>query len=225
MKELYSDPYFGMSLSLAMFFLASYIQKKIKLKAFNPLLFGILFTVLVLLAFDIPLEDFNAGGDVLNMFLSSATIAIGYSIYNQWEVLKKYSILVLVGCTAGGAAAVATILILGKLFNLDETLLNSLFSKSVTTPIAVDIAADRGGIVAVAIVAVIITGISSVLLAPALIKIFKIKNKVAIGTAMGTCGHALGTSLALEMGETEGATSGIAIGAAGLITVILSVFL
>ena len=62
------------------------------------------------------------------------------------------------------------------------------------------------------------------MLAPALIKLFRAKNPVAAGVAIGTASHALGTSKAIEIGEIEGAMSGIAIGAAGLCTVIFAMF-
>ena len=51
------------------------------------------------------------------------------------------------------------------------------------------------------------------------------KNPVEAGIAIGTCSHALGTTKALELGEVQGAMSGIAIGVAGMITVLLTMFL
>ena len=62
-------------------------------------------------------------------------------------------------------------------------------------------------------------------IAPALIKLFRVKNPVEAGSAIGTCSHALGTTKALELGEVQGAMSGIAIGVAGMITVLLTMFL
>ncbi|MFR5583629.1 MAG: LrgB family protein [[Clostridium] scindens] len=48
---------------------------------------------------------------------------------------------------------------------------------------------------------------------------------MAIGVAFGTASHAIGTSKALEMGEVEGAVSGVAMGVAGICTVIIALFL
>ena len=44
----------------------------------------------------------------------------------------------------------------------------------------------------------------------------------AKGVAIGTASHALGTSKAIEIGEVEGAMSGLSIGIAGILTVILA---
>ena len=101
----------------------------------------------------------------------------------------------------------------------------SLLPKSVTTPIAVSISESHGGLVPITVVAVIITGILGSILAPWLIRTFRVKDSVAAGLAIGACSHAMGTSKAVELGETEGAMSGLAIGICGIVTVIFSLFL
>ena len=63
------------------------------------------------------------------------------------------------------------------------------------------------------------------MLAPLLIKAFRVKNPVAAGVAIGTASHAVGTSKTVEIGETEGAMSGIAIGISGVFTVLLAMLL
>ena len=82
-----------------------------------------------------------------------------------------------------------------------------------------------GGIVPITVAAVIVTGIMGAVLAPLLIRLFRVKDPVEAGVAIGTCSHALGTTKALELGEVQGAMSGIAIGVAGIITVLISMFL
>ena len=77
----------------------------------------------------------------------------------------------------------------------------------------------------ITVVAVLITGIFGSIAAPLLIKLFRVKDPMTAGLAIGASSHAVGTSKALELGETEGAMSGLAIGVCGLITVVLSLFL
>ena len=78
------------------------------------------------------------------------------------------------------------------------------------------------GIGSVTILAVLITGVSGAVFAPLMIRLFRVKNPVAQGVAIGTCSHAVGTSKAIELGELQGAMSGIAIGVAGLMTVLIT---
>lgn len=91
-----------------------------------------------------------------------------------------------------------------RLFGLDRTLTVSLLPKSVTTPIATAIAEGQGGIVSITVAAVIFTGILGNLCAPALARLFRVKDPVAAGLAIGACSHAMGTARALELGRRRG---------------------
>ena len=57
-----------------------------------------------------------------------------------------------------------------------------------------------------------------------LIKLFRIKNRIAAGVGIGCSSHAGGTSKAMEIGDVEGAMSGVSIGIAGILTVVLAMF-
>lgn len=79
-----------------------------------------------------------------------------------------------------------------------------------------------GGIQALTVLAVILTGITGSIAGPLLIRLFRIKNEVTQGLAMGAASHAVGTGRAVEMGEVQGALSSVALVMSGIITVILS---
>ena len=82
-----------------------------------------------------------------------------------------------------------------------------------------------GGLPAITVAAVILTGILGSIVIPLLFTKLKIKNSVALGITLGTASHAMGTSKAIEIGEQEGGLSGLAIGITGIFTVILSLLL
>ena len=71
---------------------------------------------------------------------------------------------------------------------------------------------------------VIITGVSGNILAPLLIKLFKVDDPLVQGVALGTSSHAIGTSKAVELGEIQGAVSSVSLTFTGIITVVLSLF-
>ena len=225
MAELFASPFFGISLSVIAFWIGVSIQKKTGLVLCNPLLIAIVLVSAVLLVCRIPYESYNVGGTIINMFLAPATACLAVSIYTQINLLKENWLPIVVGCTAGSITSMGSIYIMCRLFRLDEAVSASLIPKSVTTPIAVSISQSLGGIQAITVVAVILTGILGSIFAPVLIKLFRVKDPVAAGLAIGACSHAVGTSKALELGETEGAMSGLAIGICGILTVIFSLFL
>ena len=225
MSELLASPFFGIALSIVAFSIGVWIQKKTGLVICNPLIIAIVLVSGVLLLFQIPYESYNEGGSIINMFLAPATSCLAVSVYTRLELLKKNWLPILAGCVAGSLTSMGSVFLLCRLFGLDEAMTYSLLPKSVTTPIAVGIAESHGGISSITVAAVILTGIMGSILAPFLIRIFRVKDSMTAGLAIGACSHAVGTSKAIEIGETEGAMSGLAIGICGIVTVVFSMFM
>jgi predicted murein hydrolase (TIGR00659 family) len=225
MNNILSSPLFGIVLCVAAFALGVAINQKVKSPIANPLLIAIAFVIIILKIFNISLKNFDVGGDIITMLLAPATVVLALSIYKQKEILKKHFFPILIGCLAGSLTSMISAFLLCKAFQLDHKLTASMIPKSVTTPIAMEISRQGGGIVPVTVAAVIITGILGAILSPLLIKLFRVNNPVAAGVAIGACSHAVGTSKAIELGEIEGAMSGLSLCISGIITVILSLFI
>ena len=212
MNGIFASAYFGIGLSVIAFGIGVKLNQKFKTPFCNPLIIAIVLVSAVLLIFKIPYEDYNKGGEIINMFLAPATACLAVAVYTKLQILKQYWLPILAGCAAGSAASMGSVYLLCRLFGLEESLTVSLLPKSVTTPIAVSIAEPAGGMVPITVVAVIFTGILGGIFAPLLIRLFRVSDPVAAGLAIGASSHAVGTSKAIELGEIEGAMSGLAIG-------------
>lgn len=224
MDAVTQSPLFGIALSAVAFSAGVWINRRVKLSVANPILIAIPLVILCLLLTGTPLEHYQRGGEVINMLLSPATVALALSIYRQREILRENFLPVLLGCLAGCCASVGSTLALCRLFGLDDALTASLLPKSVTTPIAVELSRQGGGMAAVTIVVVLFTGIAGAALAPAMLRLLRITDPVAAGVAIGTASHGIGTARALQLGKVQGAMSGVAIGVSGIITVLLLTF-
>ena len=225
MNQVTSSPLFGIALSVAAFSVGLWVNRRTKLSIANPILIAIPLVIACLTLTGVPLADYQRGGEVINMLLGPATAALALSIYRQREILKENFLPVLLGCLAGCCASVGSTLALCRIFGLDQALTASLVPKSVTTPIAVELRAQGGGIAAVTIVVVIFTGICGAALAPGFLKLLRVEDPMAAGVAIGTASHGIGTARALQMGKVQGAMSGVAIGVSGIITVLLVMLL
>ena len=224
MKELTQSPFFGITLTVVTYWLGMKIQKKVNFVLCNGLIIAVLLLVGVLVVLDIPYEDYYQGGSVINMFMGPATACMAVTVYAKIDLLRKNWLPVLAGCLAGVVASVGSVLAMCRLFGLDAAMTASLLPKSVTTPIATAVAEAHGGIVSITVAAVIFTGILGNLAAPYLIRLFRVKDPLAVGLGIGACSHAMGTAKALELGDTEGAMSGLAIGMCGIITAVAALF-
>jgi len=219
-----STPFFGLAISVLCWYFAGWLQRKTKLLVCNPVLVTALLVIAVLLMFDIPLDNYNAGGSIIKLMLGPATAVLALNIYQQRTVLKKHFLPVVLGCFAGSLVSILFVLLLCKLFQADAALSASMLPKSVTTAIALGISENAGGIPGLTAAAVVITGVEGAMLAPLFAKVFHITDPVAEGVAIGSCSHAIGTSKAMEIGALQGAMSSIAICVCGIMTSVLVMF-
>lgn len=225
MKEILSTPYLGIVLSLIAFETGLFIYRKTKFPLFNPLLIAIVIVIAFLATTGTSLETYNKGGAYISVFLGPATVILAVPLFKQIDKLKANIIPILSGIVTGCITALASVYFLGKLFNLKKEIIMSMLPKSITTPIGIELSRQLGGIPALTVAAIVVTGILGAVVGPAICKICGIRDKVAVGVAIGTSAHALGTTKAIELGEVEGAMSGLSIGVAGLVTVIISTVL
>ena len=116
---------------------------------------------------------------------------------------------------------IISVILIGKWMGADEALIATIQPKSVTTPIAMDIAAKSGGIPSLTAVIVVAVGIFGSIIGPFVLKALGSHSRIAKGLAMGASSHGIGTAAAIQIGAIEGALSGLAIGLMGVMTAIL----
>jgi predicted murein hydrolase (TIGR00659 family) len=222
MRELFSEPVFGVLISIIAYEIGLYINKKTKLSIFNPLLIAMILIIILLKRSHISYGTYSNGGQLISFFLGPATVVLAVPLYKKFSLFKENALPIIVGIIAGAVSGMLCVFGLSKLFGLSDIFIKSLLPKSITTPIGMVVSKQIGGMPSVTVVAIILTGIIGSVIGPVLNKVFKINDKVAMGIAMGNASHAVGTAKALEIGETEGAMSGLTIGLAGIITVFLA---
>jgi len=225
MTGLFDTPVFAIIISIGAYEIGLFISRKLKVPIFNPLLIAIILVIWFISKFNISLESYNKGGNLIAIFLGPATVILAVQLFRQVENLKANIIPIIGGIIAGCITAVSSVIFLSRLFKLDKALSLSLIPKSVTTPIGMELSRQIGGIPPITMAAITVTGIVGAVFGPYICRVFRIKDKVAVGIAIGTSSHALGTTKAIEVGETEGAMSSLAIGIAGLVTVFIVPFL
>jgi predicted murein hydrolase (TIGR00659 family) len=166
-----------------------------------PVLTTTVFIILLLFAFHVPYDKYMIGGKWINSLLGPAVVALAYPLYKQREMLVKYSIPIIGGVFVGLFAGMISGLVFAEVFGIDRSLILSIIPKSITTPVAIQIATGLGGVPSMTVVFVMIAGFSGVILGPLLLKWIRIKSSLGKGIALGSASHALGTSKAFEYGE------------------------
>ena len=213
---------FMMLLTLAAFVLSLYLYKKTKFSILHPLLPSVLLIIAVLNFCDIKYETYKSGTFIIEFMLGPSVVALGLGLYEQRQYIKQNWLSMLTAILVGSIVGVVSVAGIALLMNPSLELTMTLFPKSVTSPIAIDIAKELGGIPSLSAVIVIAVGIFGGLVGPFVLRVLGITSRVAKGLALGTSSHGVGTAVAIEMGAVEGAISGLAIGLMGLATAVVA---
>ncbi|MCL1927689.1 MAG: LrgB family protein [Treponema sp.] len=225
METLLSLPICGILITIVCYMAGLFIRKKISSPLTSPMITSNALIILIVVFSPLTLEQYLAGGNIITMFIGPVTVILALHIYRQRTLLRKNIIPVLGGCIAGSSASLFSIWALCRLFNLEQIITASILPKSVTTAIAIELSLKGGGFAGLAVSGVIITGVTCSAFAPFFIRIFKLKDPVAAGVAIGSSGHAIGTAAAIELGEVEGAMSGLSMSLMGIVTSVIYLFL
>ena len=210
----------GVTLSLLAYAIGVFLKRKFHLGIFNPLLVSVAVTILVLIIADVDYDTYNKGAAYLSWFLTPATVCLAIPLYEQFSMLKKHWKAVLAGILSGVITSLVTVFVLSKIMSLSHREYVTLLPKSITTAIGMGVSEELGGYVTITVAVIVVTGVLGNILAEFICKIFRIKEPIAKGLAIGTAAHAIGTTKAMEMGEIEGAMSSLSIAVAGILTVI-----
>ena len=215
-----NSAFFGIALSLFGYWIGVWCNKKFHSPLFNPLLIGIALVILVLVVGKIDYSVYELGGTYINFLLTPATICFALPLYRQIQLLKQHSVAIMIGILSGVVASAISILGLAFAFSLSYEEYVTFLPKSITTAIGMGVSEELGGIVTITVASIVLTGIIGNIAGESVLKLFKIKNPIAKGVALGTSAHAMGTAKAFKIGEVEGAMSSLSLVITGLVTVI-----
>ncbi|MFI3315605.1 MAG: LrgB family protein [Rikenellaceae bacterium] len=207
-------------LTLVVYALALWLYKKSSMQILHPLLTSLVVIIVILSQLDISYDHFKTATMPIDFLLGPTVVALGWTLYKQLENLKKHIVSITISILLGAICGIAVVVIVARVAAADPLVELSLLSKSVTTPIALEITKKIGGLTSLCSVTVVLTGIFGSIIAPWLYKVTSIKDPIARGLALGCAAHGVGTAKAMELGKIEGAISALAIGLMGLSTLL-----
>jgi predicted murein hydrolase (TIGR00659 family) len=167
-------------------------------------------------------DTYFEGAQFVHFLLGPATVALAVPLYQHRAQVRRALLPMLAALLAGSATAVVSAVGLARLLGASDQTLLSLAPKSATTPIAMGISEQLGGLPSLTAAFVIATGIAGAIIATPLLDLLRIRDWRGRGFAAGVAAHGLGTARAFQVNELAGTFAGIALALNGLATAVLA---
>lgn len=187
-----------------------------------PIVVAGIMLIITLEIFQIDFEVYNESASYITLMLIPATVALGYPIYKNIELLRKNKRIIYSAFAIAALIAVITTYIAAKLCRTEFIIIESMLAKSVTAPIAVEISKEIGAIPELTACVVALTGVFGGMFGHGILKMIKVKNDVAIGLSIGAASHVIGTAKCIqENREKQVVMASVALVIVGIITAII----
>ena len=221
-KDIISSEYFMLALTFGVYYAAKTLQRRLGWVLFNPILIAIAIIIVFLLAMDIPYETYHEGAKLIEFWLKPAVVALGVPLYLQLSSIKRQFLPILASQTMGCVAGIVSVVVIAKMLGASNAVIMSLASKSVTTPIAMEVTQALGGIPSLTAAIVVITGLIGAIIGFKTLSVGHVHNPMALGLSMGAASHALGTSAAMDRDQFMGAYASLGLTLNGILTALLT---
>lgn len=219
---LSASPLLGLTLTLLAYQFAYWVFRRSGQRAWaNPVLIAIFMVSLFLWATGTPYRRYFEGAQFVHFLLGPATVALAVPLFAHWKRLRRMALPLVVALVAGSVTAALSAMAIAKVLGASPATVYSLAPKSVTTPIAMGVAEQIGGLPSLTAVLVILTGILGAIGFPSLFRLLGIRDQATQGFAVGVAAHGIGTARAFLVSEEMGAFAALAMGLNGMLTAFL----
>lgn len=217
-----SSMFLWLAITLLAYLAALYLHKKAGASPLlHPLIVTSLLVALVLYLSGFEVAEYQQHTHLLHLLLGPATVALAVPLYRQVYQIRDNHSRLLLPILVGGTVAPVTCVIIMIGLGSDLSIILSSWTKSITTPLAMETTGVIGGEPALAAVLVIVTGVIGAIAANGIFKLTGIKDDISKGVALGTAAHAVGTAQSFQISEKTGAFSSLALCINGILTAIV----
>src|SRR6266536_5033405 len=168
-------------LTISAYGLARGLYRRYRHPLAQPVFLGASLIITVLLLSGRGFDNYRSAQDTLGWFLGPVTVALAVPVYKQRARLRAAALPLACGVALGATSTIAAVLFLAALWRVDGSVLPALAVKSVTAPIAIELARLQGGDPSLAATFAIITGTFGAMFGPILLTWCRVTDPVARG--------------------------------------------
>jgi putative effector of murein hydrolase len=213
---------FSIAVTVGAYVLSRVVAKRYPSVLTTPVFFSTVVTILVLWPSGVRVPDYEPAKQLMIVLLGPATVSLAVPLYKNRQTLLRNALPALAGLAIGSLATLLSALLVARLLGLPEIIRVSLSIKSVTAPIAIELAPIIHANSTLTAAFVVATGMIGAMLGPWLMSAAGVHDPLARGLALGTISHGQGAAQAVVEGELQGAAAGIAMGLAAVFTAVVA---
>ena len=219
---LSTTPLLWLVVTLAAYVIGRIVQFLFKGSPYaSPVLIAMVLVGAVVLLTRTSYDTYFAGAQFINFLLGPVTVALAVPLAENfalvWRNLTSISLALLAGCLTSVITGVGLVLALGG--TRDVAL--SMAPKAVTTPIAMAVSREIGGVPALTAALAILGGIVAAIIGRQMLRQFEIDDLRAHGLAAGVAGSGVAAAQIAAIDEVGAAFAALGIGLNWLLTAIL----
>jgi len=187
----------------------------------NPVPIAVAILILLLRATGTPYETYFEGAQFVHFLLGPATVALAVPLYQNRDQVRQALVPMMTALVAGSATAILSAVLLARWLGASSETLKSIAPKSATTPIAMAVSEQLGGLPSLTAAFVIATGIIGAVIVTPVLDALRIRDWRGRGFSAGVAAHGLGTARAFQVNELAGTFAGIGLALNGIATAVL----
>lgn len=208
--------------TILLYVLAKHVHRRWPRWWLMPLAIAPALLMIAALVLNVSYRDYIRGTHWLVALLGPATVAFAVPIYEQRALIRRRWPLLLIGMIAGSLTAILTSWALAYVLGIDGALRLSLLPRSISTPFAMEVSGEIGGIPDLTAVFVVLTGVIGAAVGDVVLARLPLRSRIAKGALFGIGAHGAGTARAHQIGREEGAIAGLVMVLVGLMNVALA---
>ena len=222
MIEHLSSPLVLITATFLIYWGAGWIQKRSGLTWFSPMLITIAALIALIKLTGIPFEKYSESGRMIEFWLKPAIVALGLPLYNELKHIRSQFLTLFVTELAGCVVGIISVVLIAKWLGASPATICSLAPKSVSTPIAIEISRQIGGIPALTSAIVVVVGMIGAATGLKVMSWGRVHCSVSQSLSIGTAAHVMGTNRISEISDRYGAYATLGLILNGILTAFLA---
>jgi putative effector of murein hydrolase len=219
---LATTPLLWLAVTLTAYVAARRVQRACNGSAFaNPVLIATIVVGVIVMATGTSYRTYFAGAQFINFLLGPVTIALAIPLARNMGYVHRNLRSVGLALLAGSVTSIVSGVAIVWLFGGSRVVALSMAPKAVTTPIAMAVSEQIGGVPALTAALAILGGIVAAITGQHLLQRLQISDWRAHGLAAGVAGSGVAAAQVAARDELGAAFAALAIGLNGLVTALL----